>query len=70
MTTKPVSFRLNGMGGMQVNIGSITISVNTNGNQNDILAAIKAQKNAIVEVITESLYEALVKEFENMPLAV
>ena len=70
LTTKPVSFRLNGMGGMQVNIGSITISVNTNGNQNDILAAIKAQKNAIVEVITESLYEALVKEFENMPLAV
>lgn len=64
-----MSYRFAGMGKIEINIGGITFQINTGGDSADILTAIKAQKDAIVEVITEALYEALVKQFENMPLA-
>ena len=65
-----MSYRFAGIGTVQINMGGITFQINTGGDASDILAAIKAQKDAICEVLTEALYEALVKQFENMPLAV
>lgn len=64
-----MSYRFAGIGTIQINMGGITFQINTGGDSADILAAIKAQKDAICEVLTEALYEALVKQFENMPLA-
>lgn len=65
-----MSYRFAGIGTIQINMGGITFQINTGGDSADILAAIKAQKDAICEVLTEALYEALLKQFENMPLAV
>lgn len=65
-----MSYRFAGMGSFVINMGGITFQISTDGDSTDILAAVKAQKDAICEVLTEALYEALLKQFENMPLAI
>lgn len=57
-------------GNIQLTIGNITFEIKSGDNPTDILAAIKAQKEAIVDVVSESLYEALLRQFENTPMAV
>lgn len=63
------SFRHSG-GNIEIHIGNITFEINAGSNPSDILAAIKAQKDAIVNLISEALYEALVAQFTNTPMAV
>ncbi len=64
-----LSYRFAGAGNIEINVGGITFQIDTNGNSDDILAAITVQKNAIVEVIGDALYEALAAQFENRPLS-
>ena len=65
-----VSYRNGAPGNINLTIGNITFEIKAGDNPSDILAAIQAQKNAIVELISEALYEALVSQFSNTPLAV
>lgn len=64
------SYSNGGAGSIQLTIGNITFEIKSGENSSDILAAIKAQKEAIVEVVSESLYEALLAQFGNTPIAV
>lgn len=64
------SYRTGAPGAVYLSIGNITFEIKSGDNPSDILAAIQAQKNAIVELISEALYEALVSQFSNTPLAV
>lgn len=64
------SYRTGAPGAVYLTIGNITFEIKSGDNPSDILAAIQAQKNAIVELISEALYEALVSQFSNTPLAV
>ena len=72
MSETPSTTALNntqgGNGKIDVNIGGVTISVNTDGS-GDVLSAIKAQKDAIADVIAEAMYDALNSQFSNTPLA-
>ena len=64
------SYSNGGAGDIQLTIGNITFEIKAGENSSDILAAIKAQKEAIVEVVSETLYEALLSQFGNTPIAV
>ena len=57
-----------GKGNITVEVGGVTISVNADGS-GDVLSAIKAQKDAIADVIAGAMYEALNSQFSNTPLA-
>lgn len=54
---------------ISVNVGGVTISVNTDSGSGDIISQIQAKKAQISSVISEMLAEALEESFENMPLA-
>lgn len=68
--TPIASYSNGGSGHIQLTIGNITFEIKSGENSSDILAAIKAQKEAIVEVVSETLYEALLAQFGNTPIAV
>ena len=68
--TPIASYSNGGSGNIQLTIGNITFEIKSGENSSDILAAIKAQKEAIVEVVSETLYEALLAQFGNTPIAV
>lgn len=68
--TPIASYSNGGAGNIQLTIGNITFEIKSGENSSDILAAIKAQKEAIVEVVSETLYEALLAQFGNTPIAV
>lgn len=53
-----------------IDIGEIRFNISASGGSTDILQAIKAQKNEIVDVISGALHEALSAQFQNTPLAV
>ena len=57
-----------GKGNITVEVGGVTISVNADGS-GDVLSAIKAQKDAIADVIAGAIYEGLNSQFSNTPLA-
>lgn len=56
-------------GNIQLTIGNITFEIKAGDNPSDILTAIKAQKEAIVDLVSEALYEALLTQFGNTPMA-
>lgn len=65
----PISYSSGGGNGtINVNVGGVTLTINTDGS-GDVVSAIKSQKDAIVDVISEALYEALLSQFSNTPLA-
>ena len=63
------SYRIGKPGSVQITIGNITFEIKAGDNPTDILASIKANKEAIVDVISEALYEALLSQFGNTPMA-
>lgn len=65
----PISYSSGGGNGtINVNVGGVSLTINTDGS-GDVVSAIKSQKDAIVDVISEALYEALLSQFSNTPLA-
>lgn len=64
------SFSPSGTGNVELHIGNITFEIKMNENSTDVLSSIKAQKDAIVDLVSETLYEALVAQFTNTPMAV
>lgn len=69
MNAPLASYRAGKPGSVHISIGNITFEIKSGDNPTDILTAIKAQKTAIVEVISEALYEALLSQFGNTPMA-
>lgn len=63
------SYEKGSKGNIQLTIGNITFEIKAGDNPSDILTAIKAQKEAIVELVSEALYEALLAQFGNTPMA-
>ena len=68
MSETPTTNTHGGKGNITVEVGGVTISVNADGS-GDVLTAIKAQKDAIADVIAGAIYEGLNSQFSNTPLA-
>ena len=65
----PISYSSGGGNGtIKVDVGGVSLTIITDGS-GDVVSAIKSQKDAIVDVISEALYEALLSQFSNTPLA-
>ncbi len=64
-----VSVDKGGSGSTEVKIENITFDIKAEGSSVDILAAIKAQEEAIVSLVSKKLYEAVKTVSENTPMA-
>lgn len=62
------SFRTGGAGGVQIDIGGVTVQVNVDANGTaNVAEAIKAQAAEIAETVAGALADALSGQFENTP---
>lgn len=59
----------NPAGPIQVNMGGLTIEINTDSNSGDVIQQIKSRSTEVVNVIADMIADAVSEAYENIPLA-